>query len=110
MTAQSAPGPWDWEATGVANANGGFHCYIVDANGRKIAAVWGKGSEKEATAMLLSAAYRMAFAIREAAKETSVSIDGTATMPRALYDELENALDAATGEYSVVETKAAGAA
>ena len=35
-----APGPWDWLALGVPSATGGFHCYITDANGRKIAAVW----------------------------------------------------------------------
>lgn len=51
-----APAPWDWEATGFATTNGACHLYIVDANGRKIAAVWGKGGEKEATAILLAAA------------------------------------------------------
>lgn len=44
------PRPWDWIASNAPGANGQFHAYIVDATGRKIAAIWGKGSEKEAIA------------------------------------------------------------
>lgn len=35
------PKPWDWVASGVASANGTFHAYLVDATGKKIAAIWG---------------------------------------------------------------------
>ena len=38
--------PWAWEVAGSATANGSFHAYIVDATGRKIAAIWGRGEEK----------------------------------------------------------------
>lgn len=44
------PMPWDWIASSAPSANGAFHIYLVDANGRKIAAIWGKGSEKKAIA------------------------------------------------------------
>lgn len=41
------PKPWDWIASGAPSANGQFHAYLVDATGRKIAAIWGKAGEKE---------------------------------------------------------------
>lgn len=44
-----APLPWDWEWVS-ANASGGGHIYLIDANGRKIGAIWGKAEEKKATA------------------------------------------------------------
>jgi hypothetical protein len=44
------PFPWDWVASGVPSNNGKFHAYLVDATGRKLAAIWGKGEEKEAIA------------------------------------------------------------
>lgn len=50
-----APAPWDWQ-TVSANASGGFHLYILDANDRKIAAVWGHAGEKLNTANLMRAA------------------------------------------------------
>ncbi len=37
---EPAPRPWDWIWVS-ANASGGGHIYLVDANGRKIAAIWG---------------------------------------------------------------------
>jgi hypothetical protein len=49
---EAAPRPWDWIFVS-ANASGGGHIYLVDANGRKIAAIWGKAEEKEATADLI---------------------------------------------------------
>jgi hypothetical protein len=55
MTNTPAAAPWDWLAIG-ANASGGFHLYVTDANGRKIAAVWGGAEEKPATARLIIAA------------------------------------------------------
>lgn len=42
-----APRPWRCQTVG-ANASGGFHLYLVDANGRKIAALWGGADEKAA--------------------------------------------------------------
>lgn len=56
------PFPWSWEATGNADARGSFHAYLVDATGRKIAAIWGRDGEKrliadhivEATNMVVS--------------------------------------------------------
>lgn len=40
------PLPWDWVSAGHPTANGQFQAYLVDATGRKIAAIWGRGSEK----------------------------------------------------------------
>ena len=48
--------PWDWDASGKPDSNGDFNLYIVDANKRKIAAIWGKRNEKENTARLIAAA------------------------------------------------------
>lgn len=42
--------PWNWEAAGSPSGNGAYHIYLVDATGRKIAAIWGKGAEKQAMA------------------------------------------------------------
>lgn len=50
------PGPWDWAAAQTFSANGGFHLYLTDNTGRKIAALWGKEDEKIANAKLISAA------------------------------------------------------
>jgi hypothetical protein len=53
-----APPPWRWTASGKpgGRALARFHIYVEDCNGRKIAAVWGKDGEREATANLLVAA------------------------------------------------------
>lgn len=67
MTAP-APAPYDFLAIG-ANASGGFHLYVTDANGRKIAAVWGPAAEKEATARLFAGAPEL-LAAAKAACET----------------------------------------
>lgn len=40
------PTPWDWITSGTPSGNGHFHAYLVDGNGRKIAAIWGKDGEK----------------------------------------------------------------
>lgn len=47
-----APRPWDWIFVS-ANASGGGHLYLIDANGRKIAALWGGADEKQANAELI---------------------------------------------------------
>jgi hypothetical protein len=44
------PRPWALIKSRQPSANTGFHVYIADASGRKIAAIWGKGEEKELTA------------------------------------------------------------
>lgn len=40
------PLPWDWVSSTVTDARGSFHAYLVDATGRKIAAIWGREGEK----------------------------------------------------------------
>lgn len=40
------PGPWNWVASGGADIRGQFHIYLVDANGKKLAAIWGKEGQK----------------------------------------------------------------
>ena len=43
------PGPFEYETTAIPIASkhhGMGHVYIVDANGRKIASLWGKPDEK----------------------------------------------------------------
>lgn len=47
------PTPWDWTVSETPSANGHHHVYLVDATGRKIGALWGKGPEKEAMAKLI---------------------------------------------------------
>lgn len=54
LLASAHPRPWDWIWV-AANASGGGHVYLVDAGGRKIAALWGKAEEKKATADLIIA-------------------------------------------------------
>lgn len=44
------PIPWNWVTSDSPSGNGAFHIYLVDANGRKIAALWGNGQEKRAMA------------------------------------------------------------
>lgn len=46
------PRPWNWTFV-AANASGAGHIYLTDANGRKIAALWGKAEEKQAAAVLI---------------------------------------------------------
>lgn len=53
---EHAPAPWSYEASGKPGGNGDFNIYVIDKNKRKIAAVWGKRGEKEATAAVLMAA------------------------------------------------------
>ena len=43
------PLPWSYNVIDTAGGNPGF-VHILDANGRKIAGLWGKGSEKIALA------------------------------------------------------------
>lgn len=49
----AAPLPYDWLTSSIAPAGGRFHLYLTDANGRKIAAIWGAPDQKEATAKLI---------------------------------------------------------
>ena len=52
MMVDPAPRPWDWVFVSAPASEGG-HIYLVDANRRKIAAIWGKAGEKKATADLI---------------------------------------------------------
>lgn len=66
-----APHPWDWQGSGKPGSNGLYNVYVIDREGRKIAAVWGKeaGDEKMWTASLIAEAPALyLFAQREAAK------------------------------------------
>lgn len=48
------PGPWSWEDNAPeGRPYGTGHVYIIDANGRKIASIWGKPEEKIAIADLV---------------------------------------------------------
>ena len=61
-----APTPWRWSASGkpTGKSLARFHIYVEDKDGRKIAAVWGKDGEREATANLLVAAPVLRDALR----------------------------------------------
>jgi hypothetical protein len=59
-----APAPYDWLASGKPGSNGDFNLYVTDKSGRKIAAIWGKRGEREATAKLFVFAPRMLAALR----------------------------------------------
>ena len=50
-----APLPWNTLEVGT-HGSGGYHLYITDAKGRKIAAVWGKPEEKAYTGSLIVSA------------------------------------------------------
>lgn len=47
------PFPWDWTVAAFPTNNAKSHIYLVDATGRKIAAIWGREGEKELTADLI---------------------------------------------------------
>ena len=42
--------PWSYQSVGGRDHLGSGHVYILDANGRKIASLWGKPEEKLALA------------------------------------------------------------
>jgi len=48
------PRPWNWVWVAAHTGSGGGHVYLTDANGRKIAALWGKPDEKAAAAELIT--------------------------------------------------------
>jgi hypothetical protein len=47
------PLPWSYQTVGPANEPGNPFVYLLDANGRKIASLWGKPAEKLAVAELI---------------------------------------------------------
>ena len=55
---EPAPTPWRWTCSGkpTGKSLARFHIYVEDNSGRKIAAVWGRDGEREATANLMVAA------------------------------------------------------
>jgi hypothetical protein len=44
------PLPWDWVTALQPNSNHYFNIYLVDATGRKIAAIWGPHEHRPAVA------------------------------------------------------------
>jgi len=77
------PGPYDWIKAAGASNNGAFHAYLIDANGRKIAAIWGRGAEKELLADFMldrmnlpeaghALPARLADPLRDCAKEANI--------------------------------------
>lgn len=65
MTRNFAPAPFNWQTSRTFDAKGVFNAYLLDANGRKIAAIWGRGEEKIATVHLLAAAPELLAALKE---------------------------------------------
>lgn len=45
--------PWRVQWSETFSMNGQGHIYLIDATGRKIAAIWGKAEEKADTAALI---------------------------------------------------------
>lgn len=58
-----APPPWKIQFSGEPGSHGDRNMYMVDKDGRKIAAVWGKRGEKEATGQLMTSAPDMRAAL-----------------------------------------------
>lgn len=65
------PLPWDWVASKTPSSNGGYNAYLVDATGRKIGAIWGKGAEKALIADFILRAVNGGVAQNEARDTTS---------------------------------------
>lgn len=40
------PFPWSLEKSNTSDSNGQFHAYLIDATGKKFAALWGSGDQK----------------------------------------------------------------
>lgn len=55
VTDNLPPLPLDWTSSATPSANGAFHVYLVDANGRKVGALWGTSPEKQAMAKAICA-------------------------------------------------------
>lgn len=73
VTGTPAPGPYTTLEIGT---HAGFHQYVLDANGRKIAAVWGPTNEKVWTAALFAGSARMLPALKALAEQCQARIDG----------------------------------
>lgn len=53
------PGPYGWQTTAPqGDHRGAAHVYLTDANGRKIASIWGRPDEKLALVALIQRADR----------------------------------------------------
>lgn len=65
---EPAPTPWRWTCSGkpTGKSLARFHIYVEDNSGRKIAAVWGRDGEREATANLMVAAPALRDALQAA--------------------------------------------
>lgn len=58
MSRHLPPGPWTYETTHPDGQHGTGHVYLIDANSRKIASIWGTGEEKIALVNLIISAER----------------------------------------------------
>lgn len=79
---KAAPRPWNTLAIG-AHASGGFHLYLIDANGRKIGCLWGKADEKVFTGSLITSAVN---ALEEPPIDASIEDIGAAL--RAIEEQV----------------------
>jgi len=90
-------GPLDFMTVG-ANASGGCHVYMIDANKRKIAALWGKADEKIGNAILWSSAPELLEELKQARHYVKAVADRT-TEGRVHEDlaRIDTAIAKATG-------------
>ncbi len=71
------PGPYEYATTAPLDGHHGIgHVYLLDANGRKIAALWGKPGEKMALVELMTAMRDLVTAANFLADDTTVDKDG----------------------------------
>ena len=91
-TTVPAPTPWRWTASGkpTGKSLARFHIYVEDKDGRKIAAVWGRDGEQEATANLMVAAP----ALRDACNAARLVLKSRDQTPAeaAVYGAIKTAL------------------
>lgn len=86
--AQHTPAPWDWVWIS-APASGGGHLYIVDPDGRKIAACWGRAEEKAANARLMAAAPALLAALKLCCDREDIMDDELGEIIRAAIAQAE---------------------
>ena len=95
-TTVPAPTPWRWTTAGkpTGKSLARYHIYVEDKDGRKIAAVWGKDFEREATANLMVAAPALRDALRaviRVADRKTVEFD-SARAALAMLDDDQGAI------------------
>lgn len=77
MKELTAPRPWQVMWSEKFSNNGYGHIYLIDATGRKIAAIWGKHDEKADTAaFIVRAVNALDLAMRKRAeREANASVE-----------------------------------